>query len=285
MADAKTQIVPIEPTREMLSRMEGMTDFVLPEGLENTKQARMAEMRFAWGEALSAAPQPAASDVPHDVVEQAARASYEYEGDRKGIDYAGWDLEPENVKRQWRASVTVPISIALATPAPSTSTATPDLDAWAYAFANWRQGQRSTPSCEAPGAADIRTCRDLIKGMLACRPSAPSTSTEEALRQATSLATALFNLHYRFDEDYASGRVKWKPLSDLCGVIGQIDNMTTGLVRAPSEEALRAENARLKQALSAIAHTFVEDSHGGMKDMPSSWHREQARTALSALSR
>ena len=63
---------------------------------------------------LRAAPQPAASDVPHDVVEQAARASYEYEGDRKGIDYAGWDLEPENVKRQWRESVTVPLAVALA---------------------------------------------------------------------------------------------------------------------------------------------------------------------------
>lgn len=71
-------------------------------------------------------------------------------------------------------------------PTPSTSTETPDLDAWAYAFANWRQGQRSTPSCEAPGAADIRICRDLIEGMLACRDTAHEIDRRKAARTVLS---------------------------------------------------------------------------------------------------
>lgn len=59
----EAKVVPVEPTREMLSRMQGMTDFVLPDGLENTSKSRMAEMRIAWSEALDAAPQPLAAEV------------------------------------------------------------------------------------------------------------------------------------------------------------------------------------------------------------------------------
>lgn len=179
MADAKTQIVPIEPTREMLSRMEGMTDFVLPEGLENTKQARMAEMRFAWGEALSAAPQPAASDVPHDVVRALEIASLLREADAH-IVWEANGLGNDFADR---------VEAALATPAPSTSTEEalePSLDAWAYAFAVWRQGQRSTPRCEGPGEAEVRICRDLIEGMLACRDTAHEIDRRKAAREALS---------------------------------------------------------------------------------------------------
>jgi len=117
------------------------------------------------------APQPAASDVPHDVVRALEIAELLREADAH-IVWEANGLGNDFADR---------VEAALAAPAPSTSTE-PSLDDWAYAFANWRQGQRSTPSCEAPGEADIRICRDLIKGMLACRPSAPSTSTEEALR-------------------------------------------------------------------------------------------------------
>jgi len=227
MADAKTQIVPIEPTREMLSRMEGMTDFVLPEGLENTKQARMAEMRFAWGEALSAAPQPAASDVPHDVVRALEIASLLREADAH-IVWEANGLGNDFADR---------VEAALATPAPSTSTAPePDLDAWADAFANWRQGQRSTPRCEAPGAADIRICRDLIKGMLACRP-APSTSTEEALVEQAARAS----YEYEGDRkgiDYAGWDLEPE----------NVKRQWRESVSVPLAVAL-ADNARLRAAL------------------------------------
>lgn len=44
--------------------------------------------------------------TPRDrAIEAAARFIYEDKGDRKGIDYAGWHLEPESVKDAWREDV------------------------------------------------------------------------------------------------------------------------------------------------------------------------------------
>jgi hypothetical protein len=45
-----------------------------------------------------------------NAVEVAAKRSYEYEGDRRGIRYIGWEAEPEKVREEWRASVRVPIT-------------------------------------------------------------------------------------------------------------------------------------------------------------------------------
>lgn len=133
MADAKTKVEHIldqdrVPTWPAMKR--ALWAVITAEKLNDGHYINAYALTDKLYAAALAAPQPAASDVPHDVV-RALESS---------------------------------------------------LDDWAYAFANWRQGQRSTPSCEAPGAADIRICRDLIEGMLACRPSAPSNWTEEALR-------------------------------------------------------------------------------------------------------
>ena len=38
-------------------------------------------------------------------IEAAARAIYEIKGDRKGIEYIGWDREPDDVKEDWRTDV------------------------------------------------------------------------------------------------------------------------------------------------------------------------------------
>ncbi|WP_370193278.1 hypothetical protein [Aurantimonas coralicida] len=177
MADAKTQVVPVEPTKAMLEAVSGFPVYGPYLGRD--------EAVDIWYALYDTAPQPA--DVPHDVGEVLSELA---------------DLMDAVVEGEYKPDsfTTQPARAVLrtrATPAPSPSTATPDLDDWAYAFANWRQGQRSTPSCEAPGAADIRICRDLIEGMLACRPSAlaaPSTSTEEALRAENArLRAALRN--------------------------------------------------------------------------------------------
>lgn len=47
-----------------------------------------------------------------------------------------------------------------------------------------------------------------------------------ALRYAQRLAIALWEKHWKDDA------VNWKPLPDLIGVLTQIDNMTSGLVRS-----------------------------------------------------
>ena len=46
-------------------------------------------------------------------IEAASRASYKYEGTRKNIDFAGWDFEPEEIKAQWRASVSCAVDAYL----------------------------------------------------------------------------------------------------------------------------------------------------------------------------
>lgn len=48
-----------------------------------------------------------------DAIEAAAKRSYKYEGDRRGIHYIGWENEPEKVREEWRASVRVPITAYL----------------------------------------------------------------------------------------------------------------------------------------------------------------------------
>lgn len=54
------------------------------------------------------------ADLDAAALEEAARQSYEYEGDRKRISFIGWDREPEAVKSEWRASVVVAVRAYLA---------------------------------------------------------------------------------------------------------------------------------------------------------------------------
>lgn len=44
-------------------------------------------------------------------------------------------------------------------------------------------------------------------------------------------------------------------------------------------EAAEAREGKLRAALMNIAHTFTEDSHGGMKTMPATYYQELARAA------
>lgn len=45
------------------------------------------------------------SHIPDEAVQAAAKRSYEYEGDRKGLLYVGFENEPEDTQEQWRNSV------------------------------------------------------------------------------------------------------------------------------------------------------------------------------------
>lgn len=67
------------------------------------------------------------------------------------------------------------------------------------------------------------------------------------LSQTLNLATALHEKHY-------ADVTHWKPLAgDLSGLILQIDNMTAGLVRAPT---LKAENETLREQWDALLEFF-----------------------------
>ncbi len=60
------------------------------------------------------------------------------------------------------------------------------------------------------------------------RLSAPEP--DAAYGYAKRLAEAIYQKHYKQDSP------EWKPLDDTLGVLTQIDNMTSGLVKKPSEQ-------------------------------------------------
>lgn len=70
-------------------------------------------------------------------------------------------------------------------------------------------------------------------------------AADPAYSEACSLATALFEKHYRQEPDYASGRVMWSLCDTTAGVISQIDNMVSGLARAPAAGAVAGPGWKL----------------------------------------
>jgi hypothetical protein len=71
---------------------------------DEAKAAAQADYEARIRSALTT---PPTREVSEAEVERAALRSYQYEGDKRGIDYAGWDMEPEGVKEEWRASCRV----------------------------------------------------------------------------------------------------------------------------------------------------------------------------------
>lgn len=62
----------------------------------------------------------------------------------------------------------------------------------------------------------------------------PAVEQDVAYKEAKYLAEALFQKHYARDECYASGRVEWGLCDSTAGIISQIDNMVSVLVRPPA---------------------------------------------------
>ena len=77
---------------------------------------------------------------------------------------------------------------------------------------------------------------DAISALLSRNP----VQNDDALRYATNLARALWRDHY------ASTAPQWEPMSDLMGVLSQIDNMITGWPAAakPSYDLSQLERVR-----------------------------------------
>lgn len=85
-----------------------------------------------------------------------------------------------------------------------------------------------------------------------------SGAINEELRYAHQLATALWDKHYRDDAPH------WQPLPDLIGVLTQIDNMTTGLARAPQGQSERGvTDAMVQEACEVYGEVYRDDD----KDM------------------
>lgn len=101
-----------------------------------------------------------------------------------------------------------------------------------YAADNPRRADPHADGC-FDGASE---CADAIRAIspqpsdnLQQASTAQGEPTDEALRYATHLAVSIWR------SNYASTAPEFKPLSDLMGVLSQIDNMTCGMVRKPAQ--------------------------------------------------
>lgn len=80
----------------------------------------------------------------------------------------------------------------------------------------------------------------VVDEALAPREDPPAVDAGEkedyysAKSYAANLATALFNSLYAKEPDYASGKVVWGLCDSLSGILTQIDNMVSGLVKPPA---------------------------------------------------
>lgn len=79
---------------------------------------------------------------------------------------------------------------------------------------------------------DSATGAALAIGLSNERPEIPEPVSDDAgdvLGYATRLACSMWDEHYKADSP------NWQPLPDLMGVLTQIDNMLTGLIRNPKD--------------------------------------------------
>jgi hypothetical protein len=67
--------------------------------------------------------------------------------------------------------------------------------------------------------------------------------TDNTYGYAKSLAEAIFKQHFASDEHYASGRIVWGVNDTVIGILTQIDNMVSDMVRRPEQESFEYWNA------------------------------------------
>lgn len=113
----------------------------------------------------------------------------------------------------------------------------PEIERLVNSFQNYCFGFAQEPSNEHTGRRMLDARKSLMAAIesLSRAPAEPVNSAGEtpeqhAHRWATELAVSMARKFY-------PEAPQFEPMSDLLGVITQIDNMTTGLVRAPAEPA------------------------------------------------
>lgn len=86
-----------------------------------------------------------------------------------------------------------------------------------------------------------RAAEALRRQHAALQPNAALAAGKDlAYREACALATTLFKKHFARKQEYASGQVVWSVCDTTAGVISQIDNMVSGLMK-PSDAASLAD--------------------------------------------
>lgn len=103
---------------------------------------------------------------------------------------------------------------------------------WGPVSDSWMSGKPSSMM-----QSDIALQSDRLRFEYAYTAPVAAQEKPDLLRYAQELARGLFLRHYASGEDYASGRVEWAVSDDMAGVLTQIDNMVSGLVRQSAVQA------------------------------------------------
>ena len=118
-----------------------------------------------------------------------------------------------------------------------------------------------------------------VAPQLTATAQAAPAATDPAYSEACSLATALFEKHYRQEPDYASGRVAWSLCDTTAGVISQIDNMVSGLARAPAAGAVAGPGWKL---VSVVVPDEMWEAYKRPSGKSGDWSFAERYTALLA---
>lgn len=110
---------------------------------------------------------------------------------------------------------------------------------------------------------------DAVMAAHAQQAMAPASSIDPAFSYASSLATALFKQHYASEPDYASGKVAWGLCDTTAGILTQIGNMVSGLVKPAGAPA-------------SSARELTDWDIDGLKQGPSQHYRDFARAVIAA---
>jgi hypothetical protein len=81
---------------------------------------------------------------------------------------------------------------------------------------------------------EIKNQQESVKHLAEINLALAGTSMvqqDAEFRYAKNLAEFLFKKHFSSDKHYASGQVVWEPLDTTLGILTQIENMVSTLVR------------------------------------------------------
>ena len=91
----------------------------------------------------------------------------------------------------------------------------------------------------------------------------------DSYEYASRLATWIWEKHYKNESPH------WKPLNDLLGVLTQIDNMVTGLVRAQPEQEIDSDRPHVENdgcpTEKAVLQRFWREHHAQPEQEPVAW--------------
>jgi hypothetical protein len=97
--------------------------------------------------------------------------------------------------------------------------------------------------------------------------------------EASGLAISMFKKHFSHERHYASGEVVWGLCDNLRGVISQIDNMASGLVRPEAQLSARQAAPDWIEDLAQSWDECMYDAPGEMIDIGASIRKAASRAA------